>query len=266
MDPSRSSSRRSSPALVMLPLCATAMLALIAGHRKRLRVQQDRVAGGGIARVADGQFARQRAQHFRREDIRHVAHALVAVDVAAVARGDAGAFLAAMLQRVEAQIGEVGGFGMAVDGEDAALFVEFVKQVRRTVVRHVRCQLTFQSVLPNLAEPIHGGIDPRHGSCDPIRNLLFIVTPMRSASTLCSRAICSTASGTAVETRMRDGPSWNRANSGRRSARDLNRRARCRSRRTRPAPPPGRHRSHRAPIPRGPALTISRIAACTRFS
>jgi hypothetical protein len=33
--------------------------ALVAGHRKRLRVQQHRVAGGGVARVADGQLAGQ---------------------------------------------------------------------------------------------------------------------------------------------------------------------------------------------------------------
>ena len=37
--------------------------ALVAGHRKRLRVQQHRIAGRGIARVADGQLARQRGQH-----------------------------------------------------------------------------------------------------------------------------------------------------------------------------------------------------------
>ena len=61
------------------------------------------------------------------EDIGHVAHGFVAVDFAAVAGADAGAFLAAMLQRVEAQVGHLGGLGMAVNGEDAAFFVEFVK-------------------------------------------------------------------------------------------------------------------------------------------
>ena len=49
------------------------------------------------------------------------------MDQVAVAGGDAGAFLAAMLQRVERQIGELRGFGMAVDGSDAAFFVEFIK-------------------------------------------------------------------------------------------------------------------------------------------
>ena len=32
-----------------------------------------------------------------------------------------------MLQRVQAQVGEIRGLGMAVDGEDAAFVVEFVK-------------------------------------------------------------------------------------------------------------------------------------------
>ena len=55
-------------------------------------------------------------------------------DCPAVARGDAGAFLSAMLQRVETQVGEVRGLGMPVDGEDAAFFMEFVEQ--DLVLRH----------------------------------------------------------------------------------------------------------------------------------
>ena len=44
----------------------------------------------------------------------------------AVRRRDAGALLAAMLQRVETEVGHVRGFGVAEDAEDAALFVELV--------------------------------------------------------------------------------------------------------------------------------------------
>ena len=54
-------------------------------------------------------------------------HRLVAVDVVAVARCDAGAFLPAMLQRIKPQVGQIRRFGMPVDREDAALFVEFVE-------------------------------------------------------------------------------------------------------------------------------------------
>ena len=40
---------------------------------------------------------------------------------------DAGALLPAMLQRVEAEVGQVGRFGMAEDAEDAALVFEFIE-------------------------------------------------------------------------------------------------------------------------------------------
>ena len=67
------------------------------------------------------------ASTLRREDIGHMAHRLVAVDLAAVAGGDTGALLAAMLQRVQPEVGEVRRFRMAVDGEDAAFFVELIE-------------------------------------------------------------------------------------------------------------------------------------------
>ena len=80
-------------------------VSFIAGDRKRLGIEQHRIAGGRIAGVADGGFAGQSSQHFRRENFGHVAHALVAINFAAVAGRDAGAFLPAMLERVEAQVG-----------------------------------------------------------------------------------------------------------------------------------------------------------------
>ena len=54
-------------------------LALVARHRKRLRVQQHRIAGRGIARVADGERAGKRGQHVAGENIGHVPHGLVSV-------------------------------------------------------------------------------------------------------------------------------------------------------------------------------------------
>ncbi len=45
----------------------------------------------------------------------------------AVGGGDAGALLAAMLQRVEAEVGEVGRLRVAEDAEDTALVLEFVE-------------------------------------------------------------------------------------------------------------------------------------------
>jgi hypothetical protein len=58
-----------------VPVVRYSDLALVAGHRKRLRVEQHCVAGSGISRVADRAFARQLPEHFRRENIRHVTHA-----------------------------------------------------------------------------------------------------------------------------------------------------------------------------------------------
>ncbi len=153
MDPSRSRSRRSSPALVMLPLCATAICPLLQATEKRLRVEQHRVAGRGIARVADGQIAGQTGDLFRRKDIRHMAHGLEAADLATVAGGDARALLAAMLQRVQAQIRQVGRFGMAVNSKHATLLVEFIvgKLVELEVV-HDWCSMRSSEVSQGLLQ------------------------------------------------------------------------------------------------------------------
>ena len=91
-----------------------------------LGVEQRRVAGGGVAGVADGHGAGQLGEHVVGEDFRDQAHALDVGQMLAVGGGDAGRFLAAMLQGVEAEIGLAGGVGMAVDGDDAAFFVELV--------------------------------------------------------------------------------------------------------------------------------------------
>ena len=61
-------------------------LALVALHHDGLRVQQRRVAGGGIAGVADGQRAGQARQHLGAEDVGHQAHGLVELDALAVGR------------------------------------------------------------------------------------------------------------------------------------------------------------------------------------
>ncbi len=52
------------------------------------------------------------------------AHALDVGEVLAVGGGDAGRFLAAMLQGIEAEVGLARGVGMAVDGDYAAFFAQ----------------------------------------------------------------------------------------------------------------------------------------------
>ena len=63
IEPSCSSSRRSSAALVILPLCATAILPLLQSTENGWALQQHRVAGGGIARVADRHVPGKLGQH-----------------------------------------------------------------------------------------------------------------------------------------------------------------------------------------------------------
>ncbi len=55
------------------------------------------------------------------------------VELFAVARNDAGGFLAAMLKGVETEIGEIRRFGMAEDTEDTTLVVEMIVEVRANV-------------------------------------------------------------------------------------------------------------------------------------
>ena len=50
------------------------------------------------------------------EDLRDQAHVLVDQDLLAVADGDAGRLLAAVLQGVEAEVGELGDLGRVVAG------------------------------------------------------------------------------------------------------------------------------------------------------
>jgi hypothetical protein len=50
----------------------------------------------------------------------------VGVEFVAVAGDDAGGFLAAMLERIEAEIHEFCGFGVTEDSYDAAVVVEVV--------------------------------------------------------------------------------------------------------------------------------------------
>ena len=61
-----------------------------------------------------------------------MAHRAVGVEIVAVEAGDAGRFLPAMLERVQAERGQRGGAIGAVDAEDAAFLVQMVASVGRT--------------------------------------------------------------------------------------------------------------------------------------
>ena len=88
----------------------------------RLRVLPGAAAGGRVADVADRHVALQRPQLLLVEDLGDEAGVAHRGDVAALAGGDPGRLLAAVLERVEAEVGEAGDVvAGCVYAEDAAL-------------------------------------------------------------------------------------------------------------------------------------------------
>ena len=87
--------------------------ALVAIDHDGLRVEQRFVAGGGIARVADRRRCREVWSARSAEKFPRPRPCAMQVQFGAVARNNAGRFLAAMLQRVQAEIGQLGRFGVA---------------------------------------------------------------------------------------------------------------------------------------------------------
>ena len=94
----------------------------VAGVPKgRLGVLPVARAGGGVAGVADGEVAVEGGQVALVEDLGDQAHVLVDHDAVAVADRDPGGLLAAVLQGVEPEVGELGDlFAGRPDAEDAA--------------------------------------------------------------------------------------------------------------------------------------------------
>ena len=92
-----------------------------------LGVQQFAVAGRGVTGVANRNRSGQRCQRRFVEDVIDVAHLANEPHALAVGRGNAGAFLSAMLQRVEAQVGQLRRLRVSVDAEDTAFVAELIE-------------------------------------------------------------------------------------------------------------------------------------------
>jgi hypothetical protein len=75
--------------------------------------------------VADGHVAGELGEDVVSKDFRDQSHALDVGEMVAVGGGDAGGFLATMLQGVKAKVSLAGGVRMAVDGNYTAFFAEF---------------------------------------------------------------------------------------------------------------------------------------------
>ena len=109
--------RKSMPALLQLaPELDRVGQVAVVGERHlaavvapdRLRVLPGAAAGGRVADVADRHVALQRPQLLLVEDLGDEARVAQRGDVPALAGGDPGRLLAAVLQRVEAEVGEPG--------------------------------------------------------------------------------------------------------------------------------------------------------------
>ena len=120
--PRRPSTRsRSSAVLMRLPLWASATVPPAWPPSVGWAFSQVRAAGGGVAAVADREVAAQRRERALVEDLGDQAHVLVDEDLLAVGGRDAGRLLPAVLQRVEAEVGELGDvLAGGPDAEDAA--------------------------------------------------------------------------------------------------------------------------------------------------
>src|SRR6185437_13898848 len=94
--------------------------------------------------MSDGTVTRQSIELVFTERISHVAHRAFEDQLRAVSRNDAARFLAAMLQRVQSEIGQPRGIGVAIDAKDAALFAQLVVQDRNhEVLRLSRLSAAF---------------------------------------------------------------------------------------------------------------------------
>ena len=95
-------------------------------EHERLGVLDERLAGRGIARVADRCFARHAGERRGVEVVGDQPHGLVDLDLAGLERGDACRLLPAVLQSVDAQVGDVRRLRVAEDAEHATFVVELV--------------------------------------------------------------------------------------------------------------------------------------------
>src|SRR5689334_8886971 len=85
-----------------------------------------RSPGRRVPDVADRALAGELRQLVRAEGVLDEPHRAMREELLAVARDDPRGLLPAMLERVQSEVGDVRGLGVAVDREDAALVVEVV--------------------------------------------------------------------------------------------------------------------------------------------
>src|ERR1700722_2356464 len=127
------------------------------------------------------------------KDFGNQAHAFDVGEMLAIGGGDAGRFLAAMLESVEREIGFARGLRMAVDGYDATFFVELVRSREQgTGIRDQVCR--FANLFGFVGHSINAlKHQPAHG----------VTSLWRSASRAEAQRVRSSESGA----EMKDSPS-----------------------------------------------------------
>jgi len=111
--------------------------AAVAVRDDGLGIVERSIAGGGIARVAHGGIAGKAGEDVAGKNFGDHPHAAMAVEIATVAGSDAGGFLAAMLEGIEAEVGEFAGFGVAIYPDDPAVVMQAVVARMRRRVQNV---------------------------------------------------------------------------------------------------------------------------------
>src|SRR5207247_11267143 len=106
-----------------IAVVAESDLALVAVDHDGLRVEKSFIAGSGVARVADGEAARELREDARLENFFDFAHGAVRVQLFAVAGNDAGGLLAAMLKSVPTELGAIVRSRVAGDTGNTPLVV-----------------------------------------------------------------------------------------------------------------------------------------------
>ena len=89
-------------------------------HDEGLGVGQQGAAGGRIAHVSDSASAAELFEVSVVEYIRYQSHSFMGIDLFVAGNGNAGAFLAPMLERVNPEVSDAGRFGMIENTEQAA--------------------------------------------------------------------------------------------------------------------------------------------------